>query len=137
MDKDWYMWIYGQKTSNIPQNEYFPQFVISKIFFQKSGSVTFVPFGALTPCQKLMDDLRDIWKTKQRTNRETTDRNDYIGPLWIIRGPQKRLKSTRYRKEHVLVFNNVWYCAYGRKAPISLFTKPLKLTLSAFLQTFH
>ena len=38
---------YGQKHPKYPQNGCFPHFVTSKIFFQKSGSVTLYPYGAL------------------------------------------------------------------------------------------
>ena len=49
-----------------------------KIFFQKSGSVTF---------EKTNGPSLRYLKTRQTTDR-LTGRGDYIGPLWINRGQE-------------------------------------------------
>ena len=66
---------YGQKTlKNTQKNGFFPPFVTPQEFFQKSGSVTFVPLW----CPNFMQKIRkpEIFKDKLTiglTNQRTWD----------------------------------------------------------------
>ena len=80
---------YGQKASKMPQNGYFLPFVTPKMFFQKSGSVTFVPLW----CPNFMKKIRKTskrslryLKTDGRTNGPRTDMGNYIGPSRVNPG---------------------------------------------------
>ena len=44
---------YGQKTSKMPPNGGFPQYVIPKTFFKNRALSLLYPYGALTSCKKL------------------------------------------------------------------------------------
>ena len=63
----------------------FPHLRPPKIFFQKSGSVTFVPLWCTDFMQKIRKILRavsEIFKDGLRTtDHGRTDMGDYIGPL--------------------------------------------------------
>ena len=78
--------IWTKNIKNAPKMGVFPHLRPPKIFFQKSGSVTFVPLWCTNFMQKNRKILRavsEIFKDG-RTNGRTnglTDMGDYIGPL--------------------------------------------------------
>ena len=55
-----------------------------KIFFQKLGSASFVPLWCPISMQKKLEKLMNI----DRQTSRLTERDDYIGPIWISRGPK-------------------------------------------------
>ena len=74
------MKIYGQKTSKMPQKGGFSQFATPMTFFQKSGSVTFVPLWCTNFMQKIRKILRavsEIFKDR-RTNGQMDGRTRAI-----------------------------------------------------------
>ena len=77
--------IWTKNIKNAPKMGVFPHLRPPKIFFQKSGSVTFVPIWCTNFMQKIRKILRavsEIFKDGQ-TNGLTdglTDMGDYIGP---------------------------------------------------------
>ena len=66
---------YGQKTSKMPQKLGFsPICAPPKIFFQKSGSVTFVPLW----CPNFMQKIRkNQWAVSDTHTDGHTDKGDY------------------------------------------------------------
>ena len=65
-----------KKHQKYPKNGVFPPFVTPKIFFQKSGSVTFVPLWCTNFMQKIRKILRavsEIFKDGPRTTDGPTD----------------------------------------------------------------
>ena len=93
-----------KKHQKCPKTGVFPHLRPPKIFFQKSGSVTFVPLWCTNFLQKIRKILRavsEIFKDGPRTTDgrtdhwprtmdhwpRTTDIGDYIGPLRINWGP--------------------------------------------------
>ena len=50
----------GKKHQKCPQNGFFPPFMTPKIFFRKSGSVTFVPLWCTNFMQKIRKILRAV-----------------------------------------------------------------------------
>ena len=87
--------IWTKNIKNAPKMGVFPHLRPPKIFFQKSGSVTFVPLWCTNFMQKIRKILRavsEIFKDG-RTNGRTnglTDMGDYIGPLSGTPGVQNR-----------------------------------------------
>ena len=87
--------IWTKNIKNAPKMWVFPHLRPPKIFFQKSGSVTFVPLWCTNFMQKIRKILRavsEIFKdgrtdgpTDGRTNGRT-DMGDYIGPPWVNPG---------------------------------------------------
>ena len=60
-----------------------------KIFFEKSGSVTFVPLWCpnfMQKFRKIFTAVSEIFKDGPQTNRPWTDMGDYIGPSWVNPG---------------------------------------------------
>ena len=76
----------------------FPHLRPPRIFFQKSGSVTFVPLWCTNFMQKIKKILRavsEIFKDGPRTDGRT-DMGDYIGPPRVNPG-SKKTKSEKGR----------------------------------------
>ena len=80
--------IWTKNIKNAPKMGVFPHLRPPKIFFQKSGSVTFVPLWCTNFMQKIRKILRavsEIFKDGLRTTDYyyglRTDMGDYIGPL--------------------------------------------------------
>ena len=74
---------YRQKTSKIPQKWEFSPFVTPKIFFQKSGSVTFVPLW----CSNFMQKIRKSYWTVSEISKDGPWRDPQItdGQRWLHR----------------------------------------------------
>ena len=82
---DW-MQRYGQKHQKCPQNGVFPPSVTPKIFFQKSGSVTFVPLW----CPNFMQKTRKTNEQSLRylkTDTRTHTHTDTHGQGRLLRTP--------------------------------------------------
>ena len=83
--------IWSKNIKNTLKRGFFPHFRPPKIFFQKSGSVTFVPLWCTNFMQKIRKILRavsEIFNNGPWTDGRTADIGDYIGPLWINQGPK-------------------------------------------------
>ena len=84
--------IWTKNIKNAPKMGVFPHLRPPKIFFQKSGSVTFVPLWCTNFMQKIKKILRavsEIFKDGLRTTDygpRTTDMGDYIGPSRVNPG---------------------------------------------------
>ena len=79
------------------KHQKFPHLRPPKIFFQKPGSVTFVPLWCTNFMQKIRKILRavsEIFKDGLRTDGRTTDMGDYIGPLSGKPGVQNNLMNS-------------------------------------------
>ena len=78
---DW-MQRYGQKHQKCPKNGGFPPFVTPKIFFQKSGSVTFILLWCpnfMQKIEKLLNRLSRFLKTDHAPIDEwITDRQTHV-----------------------------------------------------------
>ena len=83
------MQIFKKKTT-MPLHGFFSQLWTPKIFFQKSGTVTFVPLWCPNFMKKNRKTnwlpLRYIEKDHRPTDHWQTDRGDYIGLLSINKG---------------------------------------------------
>jgi len=92
--------IWTKNIKNAPKMGVFPHLRPPKIFFQKSGSVTFVPLWCTNFMQKIRKILRavsEIFKDGRtdhgRMNHgRTTDMGDYIGPPRV--NPGSKMLST-------------------------------------------
>ena len=92
--------IWTKNIKNAPKMGVFPHLRPPKIFFQKSGSVTFVPLWCTNFMQKIRKILRavsEIFKDGLRTNG-LTDMGDYIGPLSGKPGVQNGKISEKNQK---------------------------------------
>ena len=70
--------IWTKNIKNAPKMGVFPHLRPPKIFFQKSGSVTFVPLW----CTNFMQKIRQILRAVSEIFKDgRTDMGDYIGPL--------------------------------------------------------
>ena len=82
-----------KKHQKYPKNVVFPPFVTPQDFFQKSGSVTFVPLWCTNFMQKFRKILRavfEIFKDGRTTDYgRTTDMGDFIGPSRVNPGSKK------------------------------------------------
>ena len=88
----------------------FPQFATPQDFFQKSGSVTFVPLWCNNFMQKIRIILRavsEIFKDGRTDHRLTdgrTDMGDYIGPSRVNPGSKKILSPIATLNDGALLF---------------------------------
>ena len=95
--------IWTKNIKNAPKMGVFPHLRPPKIFFQKSGSVTFVPLwytNFMKKIRKILRAVSEIFKDG-RTNGRTnglTDMGDYIGPLSGTPGVQKERGGGMKRK---------------------------------------
>ena len=92
---DW-MQRYGQKHPKYPLKGYFPHFVTSKIFFQKSGPVTFVPLWYLNFMQSFRktNEWFPRYLKTGNTDHGRTNKGDYYGPHRVNRGPKWKILTT-------------------------------------------
>ena len=91
--------IWTKNIKNAPKMGVFPHLRPPKIFFQKSGSVTFVPLWCTNFMQKIRKILRavsEIFKDGLRT-----DMGDYIGPSRVNPGSKMVF-------EQKLVISKIW-----------------------------
>ena len=101
----------------------------TKDFFFKSGSVNFVPYGALTSCKKLektngmslryskMDSPTEGLTDQLMDQR--TDRGDYLGTLWLNRGPKWVYWSEQTSMRNLNKKNIATYMSVNIQSPIS------------------
>ena len=92
----------------MPQKCFFP---ISdpQDFFQKLGSVTFVPLLCFNLLQNIRKSLWTLEKAtdKQQTNQWTMDMGDYIRSLQVKQGP-KRQKSFYNQNQNAVKFIEIF-----------------------------
>ena len=91
--------IWTKNIKNAPKMGVFPHLRPPKIFFQKSGSVTFVPLWCTNFMQKFRKILRAVSEIFKDGLLRTTygprmDMGDYIGPLSGKPGVQNKISTT-------------------------------------------
>ena len=90
-----------KKTSkNAPKRGVFPHLRPPGNFFQKSGSVTFVPIWYTNFMQKILKILRAVFEIFKDgpTDGWTTDMGDYIGPPLVNSGSKISWKNVSRKK---------------------------------------
>ena len=76
-------------------------------FFQKLGSASFVPLWCPISMQKKLEKLMN---TDRQTSR-LTERDDYIGPIWISWGPKSHSSLRKiHEKKTVKAKNDFCKC---------------------------
>ena len=102
-----------KKHQKCPKNGGFPPFATPQDFFQKSGSVTFVPLWCTNFMQKIRKILRavsEIFKDG-RTNGPTDgrkDMGDYIGPSRVNPGSKMIIPLSDKNSAGKISENLVW-----------------------------
>ena len=91
----------------MPQKWGFPPFVTPRNFFQKSGSVTFVPLWCpnfMQKIRKVLTAVSEIFKDRPWTDQWTTDMGDYIGPPWVNPGSKmNKYQYNRYSQKQYII----------------------------------
>ena len=86
----------SKKHKKYPQNGVFSPFVTPKIFFQKSGSVTFVPLWCtnfMQKIRKIVEIFKDERTTDELRTDGRTDMGDYIGPSRVNQGSKIKVEK--------------------------------------------
>lgn len=99
--------IWAKNIKNTPKRGVFPHLRPPKNFFKNRALSLLYPYGALSSCKKLEKSLEQSLRYLKTDGPRTTDIGDYIGPLWINRGP-------KFEISHLVC--KLWVCKVQKRS---------------------